>query len=65
MGRNRTIRTNGTIRIDRENREFKEFKELKERLSLNSLNSLNSLIYHLNQRTNFLSEGVRCGASEK
>ena len=47
------------LRIDREFREFREFKELRKILSLNSL------IYHLNQRTNFLSEGVRLGLSQK
>ena len=46
-------------RRDSKFREIKEFKEIKERLSLNSL------IYHLNQRTNFLLEGVRFGLSQK
>ena len=52
-------------RDDRENRENKEFREFRERLSLISLSSLislNSLIDHLNQRTNFLLEGIRYNA---
>ena len=54
--------TNGIDRINRKDREDKEFREI---LSLNFLNSLNSLIYHLNQRTNFLSEGCRVLHSAK
>jgi hypothetical protein len=46
-------------RWERRDREIREFKEIKERLSLNSL------IYHLNQRTNLLLEGVRFGLSQK
>ena len=55
-------RRNREDRENKEDKEFREFKELRERvslISLNSLNSLNSLIYHLNQRTNFLSEVPR------
>ena len=60
--RNREDRENKEDKENKEFREFREFKELRERVSLNSLNSLNSLIYHLNQRTNFLSEGIRYNA---
>ena len=48
--------TNGRDGRDGINREDREFRKL---LSLNSLNSLNSLIYHINQRTNLLSEGAQ------